>query len=264
MSTANPLPIRRSIVNLTAVMGETERFEDTVDTHKTKKSKLCDTPLSEIVLHRNYNCWQNTPGVHIQRALYELEPVVFSPMNIRSLPKERQRKVPKVELLKFLEAVGDCDTEMDFEESRSMSDLVAPLQLANIANGRSMKDVRLEFVDWARDGRCQLTLEDNKVWLHMKARIGRKALVDDGSEAGLEHWRLVLNFSATRAKLHGVNTSLGSAATCSSYFADTNSHIVTLGLAPRLTLILWLRNALPVRRAFLWVETTQRRSARVC
>ena len=91
-----------------------------------------------------------------------------------------------------------------------------------------MKDVRLEFVDWARDGRYQLTLEDNKVWLHMKGRIGHKALVDDGSEAGLEHWRLVLNFSATRAKLHLVNTSLGCAVTCSSYFADTNSHIVTL------------------------------------
>ena len=91
-----------------------------------------------------------------------------------------------------------------------------------------MTDVRLEFVDWARDGLHHLTLEDNKVWLHMKERIGRKALVDDGCEAGLEHWRLVLNFSATRAMLHRVNTSLGCAATCSSYFADTNSHIVTL------------------------------------
>ena len=70
-----------------------------------------------------------------------------------------------------------------------MSELVAPLLLANIADGRPMKDVRLEFVDWARDGRY---------------RIGRKALVDDGSEAGLEHWRLVLNFSASRAKLHRV------------------------------------------------------------
>ena len=111
--------------------------------------------------------------------------------------KERQREVPKVELLKFLDAVGDYDTELDFEETRSMCDLVAPLQLANIANGRSMKDVRLEFVDWARDGRYQLTLEDNKIWLHMKVRIGHKALVEDGSEAGLEHWRLVLNISAT-------------------------------------------------------------------
>ena len=74
-------------------------------------------------------------------------------MNIRILLKRRQREVPKVELLKFLEAVGDCDTEMDFEETRCM---VAPLQLANIANGRSMNDVRLEFVDWARDGRYQL------------------------------------------------------------------------------------------------------------
>ena len=61
---------------------ETERFvgKDTVDTPTTKKSKFFDTLLSEIVLHRNYNCWQNTHGVHIQRALYELEPVVFSPI----------------------------------------------------------------------------------------------------------------------------------------------------------------------------------------
>ena len=81
-----------------AVKEETERFvgKDTVNTPNTKKFKLFDTPLSEIVLHRNYNCWQTTPGVHIQRALYELEPVVFSPMNIRSLLKERQREVPKV------------------------------------------------------------------------------------------------------------------------------------------------------------------------
>ena len=78
-----------------AVKEETKRFvgKHTVDTPKTKKSKLFDTPLSGIVLHRNYNCWQNTPGVHIQRALYELEPVVCSPMNIRSLLKERQREV---------------------------------------------------------------------------------------------------------------------------------------------------------------------------
>ena len=62
------------------------------------------------MLHRNYTCWQNTPAVHIQRALYELEPVVCSSMNIRSLFKEKQRDVPKVELLKFSEAVGDCDT----------------------------------------------------------------------------------------------------------------------------------------------------------
>ena len=185
------------------------------------------------MLHRNCNCWQNTPSVHIQRAQYELELVVFSTMNIRSLLKERQREVPKVELLKFLEAVGVCDTEMDFEETRCMFELVALLQLANIANGRPMKDVRLEFVDWARDGRYQLTLEDNKVWLHVKGRIGRKALVDDGSEAGLEHWRLVLNFSATRAKLHRANTSRGCAVTCSSYFADTNSHFVTLPRAKK-------------------------------
>ena len=171
---------------------ETERFvgKDTVDAPKTKKSKLFDTPLSDIVLHWNCNCWQNAPRVHIQRALYELEPVVFSPMNIRSLLKERQREVHKGELLQFLEAVGDSDTEMDFEEARCMAHLVAPLQLANIANGRTMKDVRSEFADWARDGRYWLTLEDNKIWLHMKGRMGRKPFVDDGSEAGLEHWRL--------------------------------------------------------------------------
>ena len=106
---------------------ETERFlgKDTVDTPKTKKSKLFDKPLSDLVLHRNYTCWQNTPRVHIQRA--SLQRVVFSPLNIRSLLKERQREVPKVELLKFLEAVGDCDTWMDFVVTRCMSDLVAPL-----------------------------------------------------------------------------------------------------------------------------------------
>ena len=38
-------------------------------------------------------------------------------------------------------------------------------------------------MDWARDGRCQLALEDNKIWLHMRARIGLKALIDDASEA---------------------------------------------------------------------------------
>ena len=114
-----------------------------------------------------------------------------------------------------------------------MSNLVAPLQLANVANGRPMKDVRLEFVDWARDGRYQLTLEENKVWLHMKGRIGHKALVDDGSKGGLEHWRLVCKFSAPRAKLHRVNTSLGCAASCNSYFADTNSQIVTLPRAKK-------------------------------
>ena len=72
-----------------------------------------------------------------------------------------------------------------------------------------MKDVRLELVDWARDGRYQLTLEDNKIWLHMKERTGHRSLVGDASEAGLEHRRLVLNFFATRSKLHRVNTSLG-------------------------------------------------------
>ena len=84
-------------------------------------------------------------------------------------------EVPKVELLK--EAVSDCDTDMDCEETRCMSDLVPPLQLANIANGRPMKDVRLEFVDWARDGRYQLTLEgqqdlvahDRKPQVHAQA-----------------------------------------------------------------------------------------------
>ena len=154
-------------------------------------------------------------------------------MNIRRLLKERQREVPKVELLKFLEAVGDCDTEMDFDETRCTSGLVAPLHLANIANGRPMKDVRLEFVYWARDRRFLLTLEDNKIWSHMKVRAGHKALVDDASEAGLQHWRLVLSFSATRAQLHRVNTPLGCAATCSSHVADTSSHIVTLPRAKK-------------------------------
>ena len=70
--------------------------------------------------------------------------------------------------LEFFEAVGDCDTEMDFGKTRCMSDLVAPLQLTNIANGRRMKDARLEFVDWARDGRFQLTLKDNRIRLHVE------------------------------------------------------------------------------------------------
>ena len=71
-------------------------------------------------------------------------------------------------------------------------------------------------MDWTRVGRYQWTLEDNKICLHMKGRTGHKALVDDASEAGVEHWRLVLNFSATRAKLHREYTSLGCAVTCSS------------------------------------------------
>ena len=85
----------------------------------------------------------------------------------------------------------------------------------------------------ARDGRYQLTLEDNKIWLQMKEATGHKTLIDDASEAGLEHWRLVPNFSPNRAKLHRVNTSLGCAVTCSSYFADTSSHIVTLPRAKK-------------------------------
>ena len=81
-----------------AVKEETERFvgKDTVDTPKPKKSMLSDTLLSEIVLHKNTNCWQNTPGVHIQRALDELEPVMFSTMNIRSLLKQRQGRFPRL------------------------------------------------------------------------------------------------------------------------------------------------------------------------
>ena len=123
MSTANPLSIRRSSEKPGSKGGNRTCCGQGHRRHnKTKKSKLFDTPLSEIVLHRNCNCWQNTPGVHIQRVLHELELVVFSPMNIRSLLKEGQREVPRVELLKFLEAVGDCDTEMDFEETRCVSD----------------------------------------------------------------------------------------------------------------------------------------------
>ena len=59
--------------NSPTVKEETDRCvgKDTVDTPKTKNSELFDTPLNDIVLHRNYNCWQNTPGVHIQRALYD-------------------------------------------------------------------------------------------------------------------------------------------------------------------------------------------------
>ena len=74
---------------------------------------------------------------------------------------------------------------------------------------------------------------NNKIWLHMKGRTGHKALVDDVSEAGLEHWRLVLNVSATCAKLHRLNTSLGCAVTCSSYVADTSSHFATLPRAKK-------------------------------
>ena len=141
----------------------------------------------------------------------------------------RSRLINQPALLELMESSkqGRIKNEMDDDEySESTVDSTLPLQLAKIANGRPMKDARLEFVDWARDGRYQLTPEDDKVWLHMKARTGRKALVDDGSEAGLEHWRLVLNFSATRAKLHRVNTSLGCAVTCSSYILLTRTHIL--------------------------------------
>ena len=135
------------------------------------------------MLHKNYNCGQNSPGSHIQRALYELEPVVFSLHGHQeTFEGEATVRFPQG----LLEAVGDCDTEMDFEETRAISDLVAPLLQANIANGRSMKDVRLEFVKWARDGRrYQLTVEDNKIWLCMKERTGHKAFIDDASEAEL-------------------------------------------------------------------------------
>ena len=118
-----------------------------------------------------------------------------------------------------------------------------------------MKDVRLEFVDWARDGRYQLTLEDNNVWLHMKGRAG-----------ALETRSQFLCYPCEVALCDHIT---GLCSDLQFVFADTNSQIVTLprakktGLAPRLKLIQWLRNALPVSRAFLWVGT-QRRSARVC
>ena len=125
-----------------------------------------------------------------------------------------------------------------------MSDLVAPLQLANVVNGRHEK---------ARDGRHELTLE-NKIWLHM-------ALVDNPSGTGLEHWRLVLNSSATVRSCIVLNTSLGCAVTCSSHCADTSSQIVTLPrgkkTGPRSASQAGsFRNALPVKRAFFWVAAT--------
>ena len=52
-------------------------------------------------------------------------------------------------------------------------------------------------------------------------------------EVGLEHCNLALNFFAPRAKLHRVITSMGSAATCSSYRGDANSQFVTLPRAKK-------------------------------
>ena len=77
------------------------------------------------------------------------------------------------------------------------------LQLANIANGRTLKDVRLEFVDWARDGRYQLTLEDDKVWLQMKVMAVALLLVDGigcggRDTASVRHHLCKYNVGATR------------------------------------------------------------------
>ena len=118
--------------------------KDSVETPETKKSKLFDTPLSDIVLHRNYNCCENTPGVPHSACLVRVGACrVQFHEHQESFQGEATGCSQCIELLKFSEAVGGCDTEMDFEETRGMSDSVAPLLLANIANGRSMKDMPL-------------------------------------------------------------------------------------------------------------------------
>ena len=64
MSTANPLSIRRSSVNLPQSRRKPNvSWARIPSTHpKPKKSKLFDTSLNEIVLHRNCSFWQNAPG----------------------------------------------------------------------------------------------------------------------------------------------------------------------------------------------------------
>ena len=129
-----------------------------------------------------------------------------------------------------------------------MSD-VAPLQLANIVNGRYGK---------ARDGNCQFTLED-KIWLHV-------ALVDtlpkhDWSTGG----SFSISLQPTRSCI-ALNTSLDCAVICSSHCADTSSQIVTLPRGkkrgPRsASQADSFRNALPLRRAFLWVDATTFRTS---
>ena len=86
------------------------------------------------------------------------------------------------------------------------------------------RERRLEFVEWARDGRHQLTPEDNKIWLHMK-----EGLVTSVSWTTLpkKGWSVGGLFPISLLPV------LGSAATCSSNFADTSSQIVTLPRAKK-------------------------------
>jgi len=101
-----------------------------------RKLQILDAPLGQLELHRNYNFWNNTPGIYIQRALYALEEVAFSPMNIKSLLAKGQREIPKGELFKLLEAAGECDPEQDFDDERNLEQLVHPTTQVNLASGR--------------------------------------------------------------------------------------------------------------------------------
>ena len=67
-----------------------------------------------------------------------------------------------------------------------------------------MKDVRLEFVDWARDGRCQLTLEDNHIWWHMKGLVTKLSLTTLPKQS----WSTGSSFSISLVpvQIHRVNT----------------------------------------------------------
>jgi len=171
--------------------------------------------LDSIELHRNYNCYSNTPAKDIMMILTQCEKVAFSYQNLKGLLKHGQRHVPKAPVLEILHFITNCEIDVD-HANQNMGDLARSAMAANEKNNRRGRDLVLSELDWDIMGVYKLQIIRADIVL---LRLGLdRVVIGKDSGCGLQGWKIKLNYSEHRALVS--TPTGGDPVRCFSFFIE--------------------------------------------
>jgi hypothetical protein len=175
-----------------------------------------DEDARRDAIHRNFATWGTVPLSWLKRMMAWIEPITFSPSNLKGLMVKGQRDASKAQLLELFELSTGWDPSSGIGDERGAEQLKETLERQSAIMGRRGRDIMFP-VSWDKAGVYLIESQGDHIWVvnrFVETRVLAPSAFKDIASMHIEQ-----NWSEHRAVLRD-RTNASSKIYCIHLFKD--------------------------------------------
>ena len=123
-----------------------------------------DKDMPKDSIHRNFISWGTVPLTWLKRMMAWIEPITFSPSNLKGLMVKGQRDASKAQLLELFELATGWDPSSGIGDQRTAEQLKNTLEHQSMIMGRRGRDIMFP-VSWDKAGVYLIESQGDHIWV---------------------------------------------------------------------------------------------------